>query len=154
MSDKIKEKEISIEKKNIFHRFSFKNDTQSSIMIDFELPHNGNIVYDNVVDDSQFRPDSEQVRAFQLTGSGSSGNPQYDDNPDAVTDLEVQIRSGKLDKAEISQLMQKKEKDLKESTDNLKSEKLKKEIEKENKARQDYLDKATGFKGNQDLAQS
>ena len=146
-------KEVKVvEKKNVFYRFSFQNEKQSSTMLDFELPHNGNVKYDKVVDDSQFRPDSEQVRAFQLTGSGSSGSPQYDENPEAVTDLELKIRSGKLDKAEISQLMQKKKEELKESTSDLKAEKLQKEIEAENKARQDYLDKATGFKGNENLA--
>lgn len=135
-----------------FSRFSFVNETQSSVKIELTLPDNEKIVYDKVVDDSQFRPDSENVRSFQLTGSGSIGIPQYDEHPEEVTQTELEIRSGRLDKAEISQLKQIREKELNETHEEFKKEKAAERLEKENKARQDYIDKATGFKGNQSSA--
>lgn len=112
------------------------------------LPNNGSIVYDDPVDRSSFRPDSEQVRLFHMTGQGSTGNPVYDDK-ELPTDLEVKIRSGKLDKAEISQLQQQKKEEVKEAADSAKKEKKQKELESVNNARQEYLDKATGFKGSE-----
>lgn len=113
------------------------------------LPNNKDLNYDDPVDRSTFRPDSEEVRAFHMTGQGSNSNPVYDsDSSDTMpSDLEVLIRSGKLDKAEISQIQQQKAKELEETaSENLKKQKLK-EVEEVAKARQDYLDKATGFKG-------
>lgn len=109
------------------------------------------VTYDEVVDKSQFRPDSEQVRMFHLTGSGSNINPVYDDPDNMPTDLEVRIRSGKLDKAEITQLQYSKEEQLKKSASDLKKEKLQSDKEKIAEARQDFLDKSTGFKGSNQL---
>lgn len=102
--------------------------------------------YDDPVDRSQFRPDSEQVRQFRLSGAGSSGTPVYDDDS-LPTDLEVDIRSGKLDKAEISQLQLAQEAKMKETSDKKLAAEEKKKADEINKARQDFLDKSTGFKG-------
>lgn len=106
------------------------------------------IKYDDVVDRSTFRPDSEQVRMFHMTGQGSTGQPVYDAKQ-LPTDLEVQIRQGKFDKAEISQMKLAKEKKLNESIEQGKKAKAQKEKESIEQARQEYLDKATGFKGSQ-----
>lgn len=64
-----------------------------------------------VVDESKFRPDSEQVRAIKFNPAGGlAGNPMYDypdgkiPKDDKVTDTIVAIRSGKLDKADIDKL--------------------------------------------------
>jgi len=111
------------------------------------LPSSASIVYDDIVDRSSFRPDSEQVRQFHLSGSGSVGQPVYDDSDNLPTDLEVAIRSGKLDKAEISQLQQIKADEIDKSVTKAKKIKAIKEAEDVSKARQDYLDKATGFTG-------
>lgn len=102
--------------------------------------------YDDPVDRSQFRPDSEETRMFRLTGSGSSGTPLYDGD-NIPTDLEVDIRSGKLDKAEISQLQLQHEKEILAESDKKKAEIKKKEKEAISAARQEFLDKSTGFKG-------
>lgn len=102
--------------------------------------------YDDPVDRSQFRPDSEQVRQFRLSGAGSSGTPLYD-GENLPTDLEVNIRSGKLDKAEISQLQLVQEAKMKETSDKKLASDEKKKADAINKARQDFLDKSTGFKG-------
>lgn len=111
------------------------------------LPSPDFIVYDDIVDRSSFRPDSEQVRQFHLSGSGSISQPVYD-NPDKLpTDLEIAIRSGKLDKAEISQLEQVKAAEVEQSITKAKKDKAVKEAEDISKARQEYLDKATGFTG-------
>ena len=60
--------------------------------------------YDSVVDRSQFRPDSEQVRLFHLSGQGSTNvNLVYDEGR-KPSDLEVKLRQGQFDKAEVSQL--------------------------------------------------
>lgn len=103
--------------------------------------------YDDPVDRSQFRPDSEYVRAFRLSGGGSEGIPKYDSEDSLPSDLEVAIRSGKLDKAEISQIQLQKAEEIKQASDSKKAEISKKKAEKIADARQDYLDKATGFKG-------
>lgn len=118
---------------------------------DYSFPSNATVVYDSVVDKSQFRPDSEQVRLFKNSGQGSSGNPHYDsDNGDEMpTDLEVRIRTGKLDKAEISQIQQGLKNDIKSDVSDTKKELKKKKLEDVSQARQEYLDKATGFKGSE-----
>lgn len=130
-----------------FIRYTFNSESCSSSRGSVSVIDNKNKVYDDVVDRSSFRPDSEHVRAFQLTGSGAVGSPQYDEHPEDVSQLELEIRSGKLDKAEISQLQKIKFKEAEEATSKAKAEKVAKETEKINKARQDYLDEATGFKG-------
>ena len=124
------------------YSIDFKGVSTSIPPVEFHSPTK----YDDPVDRSQFRPDSEQVRMFRMNGGGSNGTPVYDDG-DTPTDLEVQIRSGKLDKAEISQLQLKRQEEVKENISSAKKEKAEKEAEKEAKARQEYLDKATGFKG-------
>lgn len=64
-----------------------------------------------VVDESNFRPDSEQVRAIKFNPAGGlAGTPMYDypdgkvPKDDKVTDTIVAIRSGKLDKADVDKL--------------------------------------------------
>lgn len=95
-----------------------------SSMRDFNLRVGFIEHYDDPVDRSQFRPDSEQVRAFRLTGSGSNLSPLYDNEDNPPSDLEVQLRSGKLDKAEVSQILQIKSKKAREDLKNLQSEYL------------------------------
>lgn len=130
-----------------FERWFFDDETGKSFRFKTPLPSTASIIYDDIVDRSSFRPDSEQVRQFHLSGSGSVGQPVYDDFDNLPTDLEVAIRSGKLDKAEISQLQQIKADEIDKSVTKAKKIKAIKEAEDISKARQDYLDKATGFTG-------
>lgn len=95
-----------------------------SSMRDFNLRVGFIEHYDDPVDRSQFRPDSEQVRAFRLTGSGSNLSPLYDKEDNLPSDLEVQLRSGKLDKAEVSQILQIKSKNVKEDLKKIQSDYL------------------------------
>lgn len=113
----------------------------------FRLWSTSNIKYDKVVDYSSFRPDREQVRAFHATGQGSTSQPVYDDEKHMPSEIEVEIRSGKLDKAEISQLQQIKVKKAEEAISDTEKAVAEKEAAKLEKARQEHLDKVTGFKG-------
>ena len=58
------------------------------------------------VDESDYRPDAEQLRSLKITGQVSSVSPVYDSDGDinAVTDDVVMLRQGKLDKAEVETL--------------------------------------------------
>lgn len=109
--------------------------------------NNPKVVYDDIVDKSSYRQDSENIRNFISNGSGSSGEPLYDDTDNMPSNLEVSLRSGKFDKGEVSQMIMKKA----EEADRSKNADIKKakneQLEKINKARQEYLDKKTGFNG-------
>lgn len=104
------------------------------------------IKYDDIVDRSQFRPDSEQTRNFALTGAGSSSQGVYD-NDNIPDDDIVRVRTGKLDRTEVANLVKQKT----EQFHNVNSEIISDTKEKERQAildaRQEYLDKATGFSG-------
>ena len=71
--------------------------------------HNYNFVgnvalkYDDVVDRSTFSIDSDRDNARKTLLMGASSQGAYDGDI-IPTDLEVQIRSGKFDKAELSKL--------------------------------------------------
>lgn len=90
-------------------------------------------VFDDVVDRSSFRPNSENVRQSVLSGSGFVEKGVFDDMSSPPSDVQVLIRSGKLDKAEIDDYVRSE------------SEKLSDEIDKENKAAElkKELDKIT-----------
>lgn len=105
------------------------------------------IKYDDVVDRSTFKPDSEQTRIKSLTGAGSTVEGVYDDKENRPTNLEIAIRSGKLDKAEISQIKLKKTDEFKESVEKDKKDKIKADAEKIEKARREHLDNMIGFNG-------
>lgn len=105
------------------------------------------IKYDKIVDKSQFRQDSDNIRQFVSNGVGSSGSGTYDDPKNMPSDLEVRIRSGKLDKAEISQLQLSEIEKLKKLDADQKKAAEKDKLDKIDAARQAYLDKKTGFTG-------
>lgn len=105
------------------------------------------VVYDDVVDRSQFRPDSENIRNQLLSNSGVSAIGSYDDPDNPPDDIEVSIRTGKFDKVEVNNIMRSKIIDWQKENSNKKADELKKQVESVSKARQDYLDKMTGFKG-------
>lgn len=63
------------------------------------------------VDESNFRPDAEQVRALKFNPAGGiAASPVYDyddgkvPKDDKVTDTIVALRSGRLDKADVDKL--------------------------------------------------
>lgn len=100
--------------------------------------------YDDILDKSCFRPNSENVRQASLSGAGGKTGV-YDDSDNLPSDLMVKIRSGKLDRAEIAQEIEKaKNKALSDVDEFEKADALKK-ADEISKARQDYLDSRTGF---------
>ena len=114
---KEKEKETTVDVSKEIKTFGFTYSFQNGISVRIPIGIKNDdeklkIHYDDIVDRSQFRPDSENVRLFRLSGQGSEGTPVYDSDENTPTNLEVQIRSGKFDKAEISQMQQKKQKDI------------------------------------------
>ena len=102
------------------------------------------IEYDDIVDTSTFIPDSENVRTASLSGAGGKKGV-YDDVENLPSDLAVRIRSGKLDRAEIAQELEKATKDALDEVDKIEKDNLAKKASEISKARQDYLDSKTGF---------
>lgn len=96
------------------------------------------IEYDEIVDRSRFIIDSESIRQKKISGDaiGTTQNLAYDKSE--PSNLEIAIRSGKLDKADIHQEQLKLQKEVKQ-------ESKKRQKEAIEAARQEYLDKQTGF---------
>lgn len=102
------------------------------------------VKYDDIVDTSTFIPDFENIRTASLSGAGGKKGV-YDDVENLPSDLAVRIRSGKLDRAEIAQELEKATKSALEEFDKIEKDNLSKKAAEINKARQDYLDSKTGF---------
>ncbi len=115
---------------------------------DYSFEGNQNVNYDDIVDRSTFssESDKEEIRRFQLVGA-SSGVGSYDDPKNSPSDLEVQIRSGKFDKAEVSDIIRHKEKEIKKSQSDFEKSKKEDELKAISDARQEYMDKVIGFDG-------
>lgn len=120
---------------------------QGSNALKFD-PSSKKINYDSIVDRSHFKINSETVRLSSASAAGSF-NPVYDKDlkKSPPSDIEVALRSGKLDKAEVSQLILSEQERIKEETSEIKKKNAQLKADKEIKARQEYLDKMTGFKG-------
>lgn len=70
------------------------------------------VQYDDIVDDSDFRPTAEQIRDNEFRSNGSALDPdslQYDYEAgkvikEKVSDVVLMLRNGKLDKADVQVL--------------------------------------------------
>ena len=102
-------------------------------------------VYDKIVDFSSFVPDSESTRVGASSGQGSSFSGSYD-GENIPSDDVVRVRSGKLDKAEVSKLIKEKTKQAKNESDVKVQNEAIAQAKALNDARQSYLDEKTGFK--------
>lgn len=117
--------------------------------LDFKNPEAS--YYDDIVDRTDFRPDSETLRGYKLsngagiTDSGNYDYPQGDTSHDTVTPELIALRNGRLDRAEVQKLAEATDKALKETADLAKKEKLQADEEALSKARQAYLDASIGF---------
>ena len=102
--------------------------------------------FDDIVDRSTFtlEADRENARKSMLMGQSMKGVFDGDSMP---TDLELAIRSGKLDKAEIDDAKRAIQRDIKKDSDSVKKDKAEKQSQKLDSARQEHLDKLTGFTG-------
>lgn len=103
--------------------------------------------YDDIVDKSTWSPSSDSManRVASVKG-GASGQGVYDDADNLPSDLEVRIRSGKLDKAEVDLAIKKFVDDSKKEADEKKKSEDMSNAKKLADARQAYLDNAVGFK--------
>ncbi len=111
-------------------------------------------VYDDVVDRSAWSPCSDSManRVASVKG-GASGSGVYDDADNLPSDLEVMIRSGKLDKAEVDLAIKKFVDDAKKEADEKKKADDMANAQKVADARQAYLDNALGFKSSSELSE-
>lgn len=111
--------------------------------------------YDDVVDRSTWSPSSDQManRVASVKG-GASGQGVYDDADNLPSDLEVRIRSGKLDKAEVDLAIKNFVDDAKKEADEKKKSEDMENAQKIADARQAYLDNAIGFKTSSEVSNS
>lgn len=107
--------------------------------------------YDDIVDKTEFRPDSENVRSARASGGAMSGGGLYDfpdgivPDSDCVTKEIIALRNGRLDKAEVQALKEQTDKALKDAVSEAKEKELLKQKEALVEARQAYLDSSIGF---------
>lgn len=103
-------------------------------------------IFDDVVDRSSFRPNSENVRQSVLSGSGFVEKGVFDDMQNPPSDIQVLIRSGKLDKAEIDDYARSESERLNDEIDKEnKSAELKKELDKITSSVQDNTEQNIGI---------
>lgn len=88
-----------------------------------ERDEDGNIIQDHIVDRSSFVMDRETVRQARLNaGDGAGQKGMYDNRK--LSSLEIQLRDGKLDKADITQEQLKLQKEIQaKDTEKKKAEK-------------------------------
>ena len=103
--------------------------------------------YDEIVDKSTWSPSSDSManRVASVKG-GASGQGVYDDADNLPSDLEVRIRSGKLDKAEVDLAIKQFVDDAQKEADEKKKVDDMAKAKKLADARQEFLDNAVGFK--------
>ena len=115
---------------------------------DFSQP-----VYDKIVDRTDFKRGQDRERAMRLTGDtgGSSTQGVYDfpdgkeSSDSAPTKVEMALRGGRLDKADIDTLARvQKEASKSERQENL-DKKSKAQQKAIDDARQSFIDSKTGF---------
>ncbi len=109
--------------------------------------------YDDIVDRSTWSPCSDSMaNRVAMVKGGSSGQGVYDDADNLPTDLEVRIRSGKLDKAEVDLAIKQFVDDSKKEFDEKKKAEATEQAKKIAEARQAYLDSAVGFKSSSEVS--
>lgn len=103
-------------------RYYFDSDGNSIVVNDFTVPLN-DIDYDDIVDRSSFVPSAENVRKAVISGQGLGKKGVYDKT--RPSDFILALRSGKLDKAEVSDYIRENSskvlKDADEAIENLKT---------------------------------
>lgn len=122
----------------------------SSLEYDLSVPK---VEYDDIVDTSNFKLSSEKIRDKIATGNVGAGEQGlYDFKEDekvtpenCPTDVEIALRNGKLDKADIQKLQ---EVYSDKAKDDVETERTKSALEAERKAskdRQDKIDERLGL---------
>ena len=117
----------------------------------FEYHDSSPDYYDDIVDKTEFRPDSENVRSARASGGAMSGGGLYDfpdgvvSDSDSVTKEIIALRNGRLDKAEVQVLKEQTDEALKAAVSEAKERKLLEQKEALVEARQSFIDDLTGF---------
>lgn len=88
-----------------------------------ERDEKGNIIQDHIVDKSNFVMDKESVRQARLSGGDGAGQKGLYDNR-KMSDLEIQLRDGKMDKADITQEQMRLQKEITEKDNQKRQEEL------------------------------
>lgn len=110
--------------------------------------------YDDIVQKDDFKKGNEEERISRLTAlSNGSYNGVYDfpdgnkiDKTKSPSDIELALRSGTLDKADVDELSKKVQEDAKNEQEQAEKDKALADAKALSDARQDFLDTATGFK--------
>lgn len=111
------------------------------------------VVYDDIVDDSDFRPTAERIRDNTFRSNGSAIDPdslQYDYEAgkvikEKVSDVVLALRNGKLDKADVQVLNELLTNKLEKSFEDKKNVDVLASEERAAKNRTAALDKALGI---------
>lgn len=110
------------------------------------------VVYDDIVDDSDFKPTAEQIRDNEFRSNGSALDPdslQYDYEAgkvikEKVSDVVLALRTGKLDKADVQVLSEFLSNKLDKSVEEKKEADILASEERATKNRTLALDKVLG----------
>lgn len=126
-------KETKTTKQHVYYAM-----TPEGERMEIETPKQGKRIskYDNVVDYESYRPGNEEERMQIMTGGATGREGKYDTQGKEPSNLLVDIRQGKYDRAEVQKILENKGEELE-----------KQQKEEIAKARQEYLDKKTGFTG-------
>ena len=110
------------------------------------------IVYDDIVDRTDFKIGQDSARNQRIGDTGGSlGDGLYDfggdkkPQIDSISNAELTLRSGALDKADVDTLSRVMKKAAQMEVDENVKQKLAKEKQDLNDARQSFIDKQTGF---------
>lgn len=111
------------------------------------------VEYDDIVDDSDFRPTAEKIRDNEFRSNGSAVDPdslQYDYAAgkvikEKVSDVVLYLRNGKLDKADVQVLNEALTNKLEKSAQDKKDSDFLASEERAAKNRTAALDKALGI---------
>lgn len=110
------------------------------------------IVYDKIVDRSDFKRGQDKERAARLTAdTGSTTNGVYDfpdgkyDEKKAPTDVELALRNGKLDKADVDTLKRLQVEQAEKENSQAVKDSEQSENDRINDERQKFIDDKMGF---------
>lgn len=150
MAVKKGESDILVKDDNFYYEYHMRNLNDSVLE---KVPYRRIVrVYDDIVDKTDYIPDSEMIRQ-QKTNGASATKGLYDFNSGKefkekkVSNLEVLLRTpnqNTLDKADIPVLMEQIEQEAKTDAEKAQAEKLRQEQEKVNNLREKRLNEMLG----------
>lgn len=107
--------------------------------------------YDDIVDDSDYKPTAERIRDNDFRGGAGGATDEglydYDANKpinEKVSDVELLLRNGKLDKADVQKLNENLDEMLTSQAEKARDKKLLEASEQASKNRTKALDEALG----------